>query len=125
MSFSDLDLKMARDIVINRNNSGAYLDRIDEVLPLVAKGLSNGDAMIGDNFEQYGCMGVVCKVGHDAFYFGGNSCFCDTLEEYRSGRDGVDILADVAEGILSLLFDDDGLNSDEGEYVVSVLREAI
>ncbi len=70
-----------------------------------------------DTVEQYGCMGVACQIGDNAFYFAGESY--DNIGEYMEGRDFSRIVADVVGGLETLR---DELDEDEFAYYLGTLR---
>ena len=92
----------------------------NELLRLVPRAMASGVCVIsdGDDVEQYGCMGVACRIGDNAFYFVESF---DTVDEYMRGRDVPRIAADIIEG-LELLRDE--FDENEFAYYLAVLRLA-
>lgn len=56
----------------------------DKVREMVAEGLKNGLVTISDNLFDYGVIDIGCKIGDNAFYFGGFEVEGISLEEYNT-----------------------------------------
>ena len=93
----------------------------DKVRKMVAEGLKNGLVTISDNLFDYGVMDIGCKIGDNAFYFGGNEVEDMSLEEYNvSFDDGI-----TTEMVTNTIWDMIGSEdfSDEGWYYIYYLDE--
>lgn len=93
----------------------------DKVRKMVAEGLKNGLVTISDNLFDYGVMDIGCKIGDNAFYFGGNEVEDMSLEEYNVSFDDEITTEMVSNTIWNMIGSEDF--SDEGWYYIYYLDE--
>lgn len=94
----------------------------DKVREMVAEGIKNGLVTISDDLFDYGVMGIGCKIGDNAFYFGGNEVEdIMSLEEYKSSFDKEVTTEMVSNTIWNMISSEE--YSDEGWYYIYYLDE--
>lgn len=92
----------------------------DKVRKMVAEGLKNGLVTISDNLFDYGVMDIGCKIGDNAFYFGGNEVEDMSLEEFKASFDIDTIIDMITEAIWDMY---KNYNPDEAWYYYWYLKE--
>lgn len=95
---------------------------LDKVNKMVKAGLKNGLITISDDLFDYGVMGIGCKIGDNAFCFGGNEVEdIMSLEEYKSSFDEEVTTEMVSNTIWNMISSEE--YSDEGWYYIYYLDE--
>ena len=94
-------------------------------IDMINAGLDKGIIRITDNAEDFGCMGIACQIGDNAFYFDEdvNNNF-ETAKDYLSSTP-TDV---IAASILQALNEDGGLRTefpDEYAYYRTILQDQI
>lgn len=87
---------------------------------LISQGLTNGLVTISDNLFDYGIMGIGCKIGDKALYFGGNEVEEVSLEEFKVSFDTDTIISMITEAIWDMY---ENYNPDEAWYYYYYLQE--
>lgn len=93
---------------------------LDKVNKMVKTGLKNGLIIISDDLFDYGVMGIGCKIGDNAFYFGSNEIEDMSLEEYNSSFDDEVTTEMVSNTIWNMINSEE--HSDEGWYYISYIE---
>lgn len=98
------------------------IDVRKELLYLIPRALRNGTCVITDDntVGRYGCIGVACKIGDNAFYFVTEDY--DSVNEYMKGRALPRVVADVIDGLETLR---DEVDEDEFAYYLATLRVSV
>ena len=89
---------------------------------MIEKGYNAGKVQITDVAEEYGCIGTVCKIGDNAFYFGGQEAEDMTAEEYVRNTPREDLINEI----FHTLDDEGGIRTefeDEYRYYYHILKE--
>lgn len=94
---------------------------LDKVNKMVKAGLKNGLIIISDDLFDYGVMGIGCKIGDNAFYFGGNEIEDMSLDEYNSSFDEEVTTEMVSNTIWDMINSEE--YSDKGWHCISYLNE--
>ncbi len=88
---------------------------------MVAKGYNKGIISVIDNGENYGCFGVCCKIGDNAFYFDSfQTEEAESAEEYLNEKGVEDALDEIFNTLDETIKDE---FEDEYEYYYLVLKE--
>ena len=95
---------------------------LNKVNKMVKAGLKNGLITISDDLFDYGVMGIGCKIGNKAFYFGDNEVENTmSLEEYKSSFDEEVTTEMVSNTIWNMISSEE--YSEEGWYYIYYLDE--
>lgn len=94
---------------------------LTKVRKMVETGLKNGLITISDALFDYGVMDIGCKIGDNAFYFGGNEVEDMSLEEYKSSFDEEVTTEMVTNTIWNMISSEE--YSEEGWYYIYYLDE--
>ena len=104
-----------------------YLARIDEETiskEVIADAIEKGVIEFNDD-DEYGCMGLHCKIGCNGFYFGGDANIPDmTLDEFNkafSQDEVVDMLYDCLSSEYAA--EQSGLDNYEYESYRTILED--
>lgn len=92
----------------------------EELQKLVAQGLKNGLAVISDDLFDYGVVEVGCKIGDNAFYFGGFEVEGMSLEVFKFSFDTDTIVNMITETIWDMY---ENYSVDEAWYYYWYLKE--
>ena len=80
---------------------------------MVREGLRRGIIEVTDDAERYGCIGLACRIGDNAFYFAGEEGELMSADEYVKRVP----MEDIAEEIFLTLDGDGGIRTEfEEEY---------
>lgn len=91
-----------------------------ELKELVKKGLTEKLITISENLEDFGVLGIGCKIGETAFYFGGFELENMTMKDYDF------TLEETTDMITNALYDIySDIDKDEGLYCYYYLKEHI
>lgn len=102
------------------NSKGKYKMNKEELQNLIKQGLINGLVIISDNLFDYGVMNIGCKIGDNAFYFGGQKVEIMSLETFKLSFDTDTIINMVTEAIWDIY---ENYNPDEAWYYYWYLKE--
>lgn len=94
---------------------------LDKIRKMVKAGLKNGLITISDDLFDFGIMGIGCKIGDNAFYFGDNEVEYMSLEEYKSSFDEEVTTEMISNTIWDMINSKEF--SEEGWYYVYYLNE--
>ena len=105
-----------------------YLDRESELITkeMVEESFNNKIIQIRDN-DEYGCMGLHCKIGSNGFYFGDDSKIVDMpIEEFwstYSKNQAIDMIYNILKTKNSAI--EYGLDEEEHEYYTNIIKEEL
>ena len=102
------------------NSKGTYEMNKKELKDLITQGLKNGLVIISDNLFDYGVMDVGCKIGDNAFYFGGFEVEGMSLEDFKLSFDTETIISMITEAIWEMY---ENYSPDEAWYYYWYLKE--
>ena len=102
------------------NSKGKYEMNKEELKILISQGLKNGLVTISDNLFDYGVVDIGCKIGDNAFYFGGSEIEDMSLEVFKFSFDTDTIISMITEAIWDMY---ENYNPDEAWYYYWYLKE--
>lgn len=102
------------------NSKGKYEMNKEELTILIGQGLKNGLVVISDDLFDYGVMDIGCKIGDNAFYFGGQEVEAMSLEEFKVSFDTDTIISMITETVWDMY---ESYNPDEAWYYYWYLKE--
>lgn len=102
------------------NSKGKYEMNKEELKTLIKQGLKNGLVIISDDLFDYGIMDIGCKIGDNAFYFGGHEVENMSLEEFKVSFDTNTIISMITETVWDMY---KNYNPDEAWYYYWYLKE--
>lgn len=102
------------------NSREKYKMDKEELKTLIKQGLKNGLVVISDNLFDYGILDIGCKIGDNAFYFGGFEVEDMSLEIFKFSFDTDTIINMITEAIWDMY---ENYNPDEAWYYYWYLKE--
>lgn len=102
------------------NSKGKYEMNKEELTILIGQSLKNGLVVISDDLFDYGVMDIGCKIGDNAFYFGGQEVEAMSLEEFKVSFDTDTIISMITETVWDMY---ESYNPDEAWYYYWYLKE--
>ena len=87
---------------------------------MIKNGFEN--CVISIDNDCYGCVGICCRIGDNAFYFVGNEDEDLTIEEYWKSYTldmTIDMIYEILKNVESA--EDNGLGDGEWEYYRAIL----